>query len=387
MRIALFSDTYIPEVNGVATSVFTLFQALTNRGHEVFVVTTNPFGSKTQIEGKIIRVPGIELKRIYGYRMASFYYPYVFNYMKNLKLDLIHVHTEYGIGIFGKILAIRLHLPVVYTYHTMLEDYTHYLNKGHFEYLSKYVINSISRFFGDTCTELISPSNKTKEALRRYGVETHINIVPTGIDLAKFKEENVNPEAVNKLKEQYRLEGVPLILYLGRIAPEKGIDVLLRGFAQIPPTSGIKMMIAGGGPGLVKLEQMAEELHLMDRVIFTGKVPQSETQVYYQLATLFASASLTETQGLTFLEAMAAGKPILWRYDKNLDEMLQDGETGFIFNDEKDFGVKVLQYLQLTTANKSKMKQQLLSRSNEFSSEVFYDNIMEVYHRAIRKKW
>lgn len=389
MRIAIFSDSYLPEVNGVATSVNTLFLAMRRHGHDAYVVTTNPFSNKVVLEDHVLRVPGIELKKLYGYRLAGFFYPEALNIMRSLKLDVIHINSEAGIGWFAKITALALKLPVVYTYHTMIEDYTHYVNRGHFVYYSQSIINRYSKFFGETCTELISPSSKTKDALRRYGVDTHISIVPTGIPLDKFAQENVQLSAVQVLKERFNLGDEPTILYLGRVAKEKSIDVLIHGFAALVQLTDIpvKLVIVGSGPAINELEQLALSYHLQSRIIFTGKAPQSETQNYYQLATIFASASLSETQGLTYLEAMAAGKPLLWRYDRNLDEMLIDQRNGYIFTDANDFANKAMRLLQRSPDQTKLMKEACLLRARDFSSETFYDKVHEVYQRAIRKTW
>ena len=389
MRIAIFSDSYLPEVNGVATSVNTLFLAMRRHGHDAYVVTTNPFSNKVTLEDHVLRVPGIELKKLYGYRLAGFFYPEALNIMRSLKLDVIHINSEAGIGWFAKITALALKLPVVYTYHTMIEDYTHYVNRGHFVYYSQSIINRYSKFFGETCTELISPSSKTKDALRRYGVDTHISIVPTGIPLDKFAQENVQSSAVQVLKERFSLGDEPTILYLGRVAKEKSIDVLIHGFASLVQLTDIpvKLVIVGSGPAINELEQLAQSYHLQNRIVFTGKAPQSETQNYYQLATIFASASLSETQGLTYLEAMAAGKPLLWRYDRNLDEMLIDQRNGYIFTDANDFANKAIRLLQRSPDQTKLMKEACLLRARDFSSETFYDKVHEVYQRAIRKTW
>lgn len=389
MRVAIFTDSYLPEVNGVATSVNTLFQAFIRHGHEAYVVTTNPFSNKIILEDHVLRVPGMELKKLYGYRLAGIFYPGALQILKNLKLDVIHINSEAGIGWFGKLSALALRLPVVYTYHTMIEDYTHYVNRGHFVYYSQSIINRYSRFFGETCTELISPSSKTKDALRRYGVGTHISIIPTGIPLQKFAQSNINHAMVDELKVRFQLTDEPVILYLGRIAKEKSIDVLIHGFAQLIQltTLPVKMVIVGSGPGINELEQLVQSYQLQSRIIFAGKAPQSDTQNYYQLGTIFASASLSETQGLTYLEAMAAGKPLLWRYDRNLDEMLVDQRHGYIFADAKDFAIKALKLLNRTPEQVQLMQAQCLQRAQDFSAETFYEKVHEVYQRAIRKKW
>jgi 1,2-diacylglycerol 3-alpha-glucosyltransferase len=164
---------------------------------------------------------------------------------------------------------------------------------------------------------------------------------------------------------------------------------LVHGFAQLVELTDIpvKLVIVGSGPAVNELEVLVHSYHLQDRVVFTGKAPQAETQNYYQLATIFASASLSETQGLTYLEAMAGGKPLLWRYDRNLDEMLIDQRHGYIFTDAVDFAAKALKLLQQTPEQVETMRAACLKRAEDFSAETFYQKVLEVYQRAVRKKW
>jgi 1,2-diacylglycerol 3-alpha-glucosyltransferase len=132
---------------------------------------------------------------------------------------------------------------------------------------------------------------------------------------------------------------------------------------------------------------LAQELGLSDRVIFTGAVPPTQVQFYYHLADVFVSASITETQGLTFMEAMASSLIVLARYDENLRNTIIDNETGFFFDSEHDFGEKLARVAALTATNRKKLINAALKTVDVYSIDRFYDHIMEVYHRAIRKTW
>jgi len=203
MKIALFSDTFPPEINGVSVSVGLHQKVLISQGHEVLVITTNPFGKDTTIQSGMIRVPGVELKKLYGYRMSSFFNAKAFQFIRKWKPEVIHIHTDAGIGIFGKIAAFFLKIPTVVTYHTMYEDYTHYA--GFLKGLASRVVKQFSRSIAEQCTEFISPSIKTKEKIRSYGVDRFINIVPTGIDFSRFELKNLDQKKIDELNKQ--LEG------------------------------------------------------------------------------------------------------------------------------------------------------------------------------------
>src|SRR5574344_2811536 len=140
MNIALFTDTYLPEVNGVATSVATLYKTLVDHGENVCVITSNPFNKKTTIDGNIIRMPGIRLSFLYNYIFTSFYSRKIFKILKQHNIDVVHVHADLNVSLFGRIVGKKLHVPVVYTYHTMYEDYTSYATKGKVDRFAKYAV-------------------------------------------------------------------------------------------------------------------------------------------------------------------------------------------------------------------------------------------------------
>lgn len=391
MNIVIFTDTFPPEINGVATSTYNLFNTLKEHGHNPYVVCTNPFDKKITFVNNIIRIPGIELKKIYSYRMSSIYNSKVMKIIRSINPDIIHVHTEFGIGTFGRIAAKRLHKPLVYTYHTMFEDYTYYVTKGKgaFDRFAKSFVRKYSKMLANHTTEFISPSEKTKDAVRSYGYDSYVNIVPTGIDFSKYNVDNISKERIAELKEKYDLNDCFTVLSLGRVAKEKSIEVCMRGFKNFLKIykGKTKMLIVGGGPSLIELQELANELGIANNVEFTGPINQEEIPPFYQLGDVFVSASITETQGLTFMEAMASKVLVLARFDENLTNVIYDKETGFYFENENDFVEKLKYILSL----KEKDKQRILNNAEKlidrYSIERFYSNIMEVYKRAFRKYW
>ncbi len=392
MRIAIFSDTFAPEINGVATSTYNLHTILNRMGHFCVTVTTNPFAKETTFENNVIRVPGIELKRLYNYRMASFFNSKAAKLLNSFEIDVVHIQTEAGVGIFGKLYAKMKKIPYVYTYHTMYEDYTYYATKGKIEPFAKRVVRNYSRWQAEAASELISPSEKTKEALREYGVDRYINVIPTGIDFSRFEAKSVDFDKLKKLKRKLGIDKTFNLIYVGRIAKEKGIDVLLRGYQKFLDKEAnrnilTKFVIVGGGPALVELEELSRYLKIDEHVVFVGKVPPDEVGFYYHLGDVFASASVTETQGLTFMEAMAAHKILIARYDENLVGVIKDKETGLFFKDENDFVKKFVTVLQMTESARKDMADRAYELSQKYSLETFGQNVTRVYERAVRNYW
>ena len=299
MRVIIFSDTFPPEINGVATSSFALRAVLEEKGHQVMVVTTNPYNNETLSDYHTIRVPGAELKQLYDYRLAGIYYSKAMKMIRAFKPDLMHIQTEFGIGQFGYIAARMLRTPVVNTFHTQYEDYAYYITKGHFDnFARKFVRAYIKSSFENRTVEIITPSVKTKDYIRQIGFDGHINVVPTGIDFSKFNRSNFKEEdLLNKRRELGIKDDDYVLLSLGRVAAEKSIDLCIRGFKKYLDKyqdEHIKFLIVGGGPAFDSLVELSEQLGIKDKVIFAGSVPNTEVAFYYNLGDAFISASITE---------------------------------------------------------------------------------------------
>ncbi|MFA5283187.1 MAG: glycosyltransferase [Bacilli bacterium] len=391
MRVMIFTDTYPPEINGVATSSRNLASVLRKNGNEVLVVTTNPFSKDVTYEEGILRIPGIELTKLYGYRLAWLYNSKAMDVIRVFKGDVIHVQTDAGIGQFGYIVGRNLKIPTVYTYHTMYEEYTYYATKGHFDRVARNVVRLYTKSTIEKVDEFITPSQKTKDYLRSIGVDATINVVPTGIDFSIFKEESIDQEKLAQTKKELGINRDDItILSLGRVAKEKSIDVCLKGFAEYVkqfPDAAAKFVIVGGGPALEGLIQLAKDLSIDKKVIFTGAVNPDIVPFYYRLGDVFISASITETQGLTYMEAMASDLIVLARFDNNLLGVINDNKTGFFFTDENDCAHQIDKIIHLTDEKRKEIVDKTKKTIEPFSFEAFYKNIMGVYLRAIKKSW
>lgn len=375
MNIGLFSDTYYPEINGVATSVYMLKNELEKRGHHVYVFTTTTPGSPEH-EHNVFRVPSIPFALITERRVGLFYMPKFASVIKKLSLDIIHTHTEFSLGIFGRIMSKELHLPIVHTYHTIYEDYTHYLT--HIKALdgrAKAFARTYSKICCNTVEQVIVPTEKTKELLLRYRVHSEISVVPTGIDLSKFERSRYSDMEVNELKERYNLKSEDkVMLYLGRVSQEKNIEEIIQAMPEyMEKRKEVKFVIVGNGPALEKLEKLVDQLKLKDRFVFTGSQPWDTIGLFYRLGDVFVSASRSETQGLTYIEAMASGLPVVAREDKCLEDILEEGKNGFSFVDRQGLyqALDTILYIDKTTnfAVNSIQKVMMLS-TKEFASNV-----------------
>ncbi len=389
MRIGLFSDTFPPDLNGVANSTYILFRELKKHGHDVYVVATRPGTgwAKWNDEHDVLRLAGVTVKRLYGYAVTTPFHINALNEIRALDLDVIHVQTEFGVGIFARFCAKQLNIPLVSTYHTSYEDYTHYinlLNSDRFDAQMKKAVGWFSKFMSDSSAAVIAPSEKTKKLLECYHVTSEIHVVPTGLELDQFSPDKQLPERTAEIRGAFGIRpDERLAIYLGRIAEEKALDIVIDGFAAAEKKGcSLRLLIVGGGPDLESLKTYAEKKQIAS-VLFAGPKPASEVADYYRSADFFVSASLSETQGMTFVEAMASGLPLLARKDVVLEDLLIDGKTGYYFKDAEDLSRILLEMEQLPDEKLSEMKDQVLKQVQPLSSEVFYERAMHVYERAI----
>lgn len=386
MRIGLFSDTYTPDINGVVSSIVTLQKELEKRGHEVYVITNHKALLTTQREGNVLRLPGLELKWLYGYKLSTPYHFSARDEIRKMNLDVIHVHTEFGVGMFGRTVAKYLNIPVVSTYHTMYEDYTHYINRFDIEevdILSKKFVTSFSRMISDNVQAVIAPSEKTKETLVNYGVKTPIYIIPTGLELDQFDPEAQDQQRVQALREEYGFSAEDhIITFIGRIAKEKSIEIPIEGFRHIHDPH-IKLMIVGGGPQLEELQELVKRYDLSDKVIFTGAKKREEVPLFYAMADAFVSASLTETQGMTYIEALASHLPVFARPDDVLKDLVVEEESGYLFQTPQEFAAKVEQFLALPAEKQDQMRHRAREMVNRYDGNMFYTKVLSVYYQAI----
>ena len=390
MRIGIFTDTYPPYINGVSTSIKMLENALIKMGHDVFIVTVNPEKMSYEYEddGRIIRIPGIKTG-IYDYRLTSVYPIEAVNKIKEWNLDVIHSHTEFGIGTFARVISKQFNIPIVHTYHTMYEDYVHYITHGYFDKSSKKIVEHLTKFYCDkTIDELIVPTVKTYDLFKeKYKYDRNIHIIPTGIEIERFYQENIDKEKVKQLKNKYGFKtNDVIILFVGRIAEEKSIDFLINNHLSIiKKEKNAKLLIVGDGPDLDKFKELVIENNLSDNVIFTGKVPWNEVPLYYNIADIFTTASHTETQGLTVIEAMAASLPVVALNDEAFRNVVVDTLTGYLFKNKKEY-ISKMSELVLNKDLRKHMGKQARINSESYSSKYFAERVSKVYDLAIKDK-
>lgn len=382
MRIAIFTDTYYPDINGVVSSIGILRNELMKHGHQVLIITTiPPHGVQMNDDSSIIRMNGISLKSIYGYRMAGIYNNKIFKQIKEFNPDIIHTQTEYGVGLFGRLCGYKLNVPTVYTFHTNLYDYTYYVTKGiqPLDAIAKIIVKKLMKVYTTHTTSLIVPSDKTASMMKSIGINKKINIVPTGLELERFKIHN--EDHTKQIKEKYSLTNHFNLISLGRLAEEKSLDFIISAMPEIIKRNpDIRLFIIGDGPAKETLTQLTHDLKMDEYIRFAGCQSADVIPDFYYSGDLFVSASLTETQGLTFIEAIASSLPVLARYDSNLDPVIVEGKNGHFFYSKEEYVDKVI---ELSHKDLIPYKQHAVKHAQQFDSHTFYEGVMQVYDTSI----
>ena len=386
MNIGIFTDTYLPEANGVAVSTKILKDEFEKLGHNAYIVTTsNPH--RKHAEDGVFTLPSMPLVFTSSRRLGTLYSNRVRRIIKRLDLEIVHTHTEFSIGLFGKINAFALRIPVVHTYHTIYRDYGHYLKIARFKKLTGGMAKTITKTYCTGCKAIIAPTKKTYNLLDDYGLKNEKHIIPTGINLSKFDEGSSCAEEVAGLRKSHGIgDNEKVLLNVGRVAKEKSIDVIIRAFPGILEKSpGVKLVIVGDGPALNVLISLCRELGISENVVFTGEVPWTKIAAYYRIGDVFISASKSETQGLTFIEAMASGLPVISIRDECLEGIIEDKETGFVFDDENELPELINRILN-DKGLRLRICQNALLTSQRFSCENYAKNVLKVYKSVLKAK-
>lgn len=374
MNIGLFTDTYFPQVSGVSTSIKSLRDELMRQGHQVIIFTTTDPDAPKETEPGIVRLPSIPFVAFEDRRIAYSGFEKALKLARFYKLDIIHTHTEFSLGLAGLFVASRMKLPVIHTYHTLYEKYTHYILDG--DLIQAKHVGALSKLFCNQVDGVITPSAMTETTLRSYGVKTPIRIIPTGVKIPGYDQ-----ESVNQLKNELAIKDDEIVfLSLSRLSREKSIDKVIEAYANMEsnfPKS--RLLIVGGGPAQEELESQAKQTGA--NIQFVGEVTHDQVARYYQLCHLYLNASESETQGLTYLEAFANRLPIVAKRNPYLESLMPDQRFGALFDDQHPLASTANDFMvAMLSGQIDQIDQSALSL---ISVEMFANRVMDYYQAAL----
>lgn len=329
MRVGIFTESYPPLINGVSTSIQTLIAHLDQNGHDVFVFTSRYPRYRDERKG-VFRFPSVNALVEPDYVLPITFSPRIARIIPTLNLDIVHSHSPFFLGLLARRIARALDLPHVATNHTLYTEYAHYLPLPTVA-ATRWMLVRWMRGFYDSCDRVLAPSYLTQRVLEGYGVRSSISVVPTAIPAP--------PYVLARPPETKQEFGLPpdacVLLYVGRLAPEKNLDLLLQAFALIAAqTNDTYLILAGSGKSRGALESRARALGIHRRTRFAGFLGRTKLDPLYQASDLFLFPSKTETQGLAVGEALASGLPCVVVNAGGAPESVRDGVDGFLVEDD-----------------------------------------------------
>lgn len=345
MNIGLFADCYQPTVSGVVTSLLQLKRGLEQRGHKAVVFTVATPGSPEE-EGGVRTFPSLPFNRASDFRLGLVNPWAVQRMVREEELDLIHTHTEYSLGWAGKWSAQRRGLAFVHTAHTLHDAYRHYLPFG--RAVPTRLVQYYLRRFLSGCNALVCPSKKARDHFRAFLPGVHTVVIGNGISRSHFQPQSPAEEEAASTRQ--RLGVCPtdeVLLYAGRIAREKRVIELFEALAPLlRARPDAKLLLVGSGPEERHLAAAAARSGLTRQVILAGKVEWQQMHRYYSLAHLFVTASLSEMQPMTLIEAAFCGLPVVARRDAAYDGLVCDKVNGYLVPSDRELAPSVLNLLQ-----------------------------------------
>ncbi len=399
LHIGMFTDTYLPQINGIVTSVSGLTHALRHMGYRVTIVA--PQHPQQVPEEGVFRVRATLYPPIPEQRMVLPPSIRKWARLRRLRFDLIHTHGAFPV--LGLMAARMFALPLVHTYHTRMRDYIHYYpwypyieafaddakwymtTKASSRIRSQLNERSISageRFdtwFSNRCNGLITPTQIIADELLEMGVRANVDVVANGVDLSRLRVPRADPFTNLNIPQGSRL------LTVSRLAREKSVDVLIERMPALLKTHpDLKLVILGDGPDRAELEQQTLELGIESSVVFVGYVANTEVGAYYQHADVFVFASVTETQGMVALEAASCGLPVVARAEGGIVNSVADAVAGYLVapDDAELFVARVLELLE--PIQHTQFAQNAVTWAESGSLEIMALKVLQSYKKAMQ---
>jgi glycosyltransferase involved in cell wall biosynthesis len=357
---------------------------LMEQGHNVFVFAQSD-GSYKDTEPFIFRYPSLPLPLPGDIAAALPVSPFVDQLLPILKLDVIHTHHPVLLGQTAARKAAEFDLPLIFTFHTQYWEYTHYVPFPQ-EAIQDFLKNAVHRWLKDfmqKCQHIIIPSESIKEILvRDYGLEERYTVIPTGTDLEPYACADHDA-----LRKERGWQNETVLISVGRLAPEKNWDTLLRAFARLSPQRpDLRLVLIGDGPAKAALETLSVELGIAEHITFTGSLAFEDVPCHLKAADVFVFASVTETQGLVTIEAMAAGLPIVAVDGSGTRDIVEHGKQGFLVENDADALAKGIEQLLSNSAQLKRFSNNALKKSKMFDIDELGKQLIGVYEQAIQDK-
>lgn len=378
MRIGIFTDSYRPYTSGVVRSIETFTRELTNLEHEVYIFA--PSYPNCEKESRVFRFASVPAPTNRDFSLALPFSLRLKPTIQRLQLDIIHVHSPFLLGRLGARYAKRLGVPLVFTFHTLYDQYVHYVPFG--QNITRDITQKLCSDFCNNCDMVITPTAVIGQHLNKIGVKAPIKTVPTGINVDEF-----NSTDTGWLRQKYEIPNdEKILLCVGRLGQEKNLSFLIKAFSAVQyELNDLRLVLVGGGPEEEILKRTAKQLGVGDRVIFTGTLSRSDVIKCYKGSDLFIFASVTETQGLVIGEAKAAGLPVVAVRAFGVSEMVEDKVDGFLTDLQLDSFVEKIILLLRDNNLRNSMSQNAQFNAQKISSRNCALRLLDSYNDLLER--
>lgn len=384
MHIANFTNFYLPVVSGVVRSVESYREALSKQGHNIFVFAQSAGDYKDRAPF-IFRYPSLPIPIQTDIPAVIPVSPFIDQLLPLLKPEVIHTHHPILLGQTAARKAAELKLPLVFTFHTQYREYTHYfpVPQDVIQDFLKEAVDNWLRHYMRQCQHIVIPSESMRSILtREYGLKDHYTVIPTGIDLQPYLATDGS-----ELRGKQNWQADKVMVSVGRLAAEKNWETLLKAVASVyQQHPEMRLVLIGGGPKKDDLKKLTGKLGIAERVTFTGELPFKDVVLYLKAADLFGFASVTETQGLVTMEAMAAGLPVVAVDGSGTRDIVDYGEQGFMTPNDPDALAASISRLLDSPELMHKFSQNALKKAKTFEVGCLAKKLIEVYQQAIQDK-
>jgi 1,2-diacylglycerol 3-alpha-glucosyltransferase len=379
MRIGMMTDMYKPYISGVITYISLNKKYLEKQGHEVFVFTFGN-GRFPEDEPNVIRSPGLPIKRGEIY-MNGFYTPSSNKLLRSM--DILHVNHPFFSGFVAISSNQAESQPIVFTNHTRYDTYSRIYLKGFFYVIGINFLKNYFSHFYQRMDAVIIPSKSMEEVIWQFQPLLALYTVPHGMELDPFYRTGI---ARDRAEFGFHPDDI-LFIYVGRLWPEKNLPFLLESFAQIcQKHDNIRLLVVGDGPDRRKLIHQVTEAGIDTKVHFTGAIDHSQLPQYYQAADIFITPSITETFGLTVIEAMASGLPVIGIESVGISDTVVHGVTGLLSTNDSEEFTEAMSRLVVNRDLRQEMGKNALRESSKYRIENSVERLLEVYQQAIRNR-
>lgn len=378
LRVAMFTNNYLPFIGGVPISIARLRRGLENLGDKLLVVAPR-YKDQPEIEERVLRVPSLlAMGEKREFRLANIFLGRIRKRVRAFHPDIIHLHHPFWLGSLGLFMAHRLKVPAIYTYHTRLEHYAHFVPLPGLIFRNL-ISHALIKRFANKCDGVIVPTYSTEEYLRMIGVKTPTFVQPTGIEYTRFQ--TVTDAEIAKLRKALKLNEEKIFISVSRLSNEKNIDFMIDAIGALRQETSrpFHFLMIGEGHQKDRLQDRIRELALEKHITLVGAVPPEDMAVWYRLGDAFLFASKSETQGMVILEAMAAGLPVVAVRSSGIEDVVRQGFNGFKTPERQDQWCAQVRRLLEDDELRNTLSKQALAFAKDFSVEQFASDVREIY--------